>query len=155
MNIAKALATTVMFGFSIQALAGAGEIKIVCQSDAQSHLDTRLGFVLPFPDGFDPRGNPAYEIHSIRSAEARTEQRFTDVSVSISARKRRRPDELSRWDVVEIDHPNAAGIEIRHDFIGKKNGDKWFRYVMINEDYALFLRSIAELDLNSVLDCFV
>jgi len=96
-----------------------------------------------------------YEIHSFRSAKAKAEQRFTEVSIGIFARKRVQPDELWRWETVEIDHPKARDIEIRHKIVIKKNGDKWFYYAMIRGDYALFLRSIAPMDLDSVLDCFV
>ena len=155
MRIARYLISALMLGMGAQAQADNTAAKITCRAEADTSLDTKIGFMLPMPEGFEQTGDPPREIHLFASAEARAEQRFNEISIGIWARTRNGPDELDRWKIIEIDHPRAKDITVRSDFRVKKNGSEVFYYVMIKGKFALFVRGKLPVDLNSVFDCFV
>jgi hypothetical protein len=155
MTFARHFVLITILVFGAQAQADDGASKIICQTNADLNLDTKIGFVLPMPEDFEPTGDPPTEIHSFLSAQAKVENDFTQVSIGMWARQRALPDELELWNIVEIDHPKAKDITIRSDIRVKKNGSEVFYYAMIKDHFVFFVRSRTPMDLHSVLDCFV
>ena len=155
----KSLLTAICLILLQQSIAYGSEydaVTLSCNPQSLPYLDTTIGYSIPVPDGFEADGNPPTRFESTQALSSAAPSKSAGFSAVITTAVFAKAD-LESIRTVEVDHPKASGLTVRHDTFNKFDYIEFttYAYAITRGDNSLVVNSTRPIDLNSLFECFI